>query len=679
MSTLDDSHLEEKVREFAEVQLGGPEACPELISRLSTSLSAILHSDRRREYARRDPSEENLNRVVHAEFVSDRFHATCGDILEQLGEVPDQERTILEFAVALHPRELGLPTDDEKPDDRKRKLKPIADRLGTFLRYRNSDRDEIVHRVVGVTQSSANIADEFMKSVPLTYLWTVPDGLLVSMVKCFVLDGESAKYILTHWPAAPQEGDPDPWHSPGLYERVRLLRGRIASKLFRCGVKGDSLAHAVADAWQFVHTRLRSPTSSYHFESPFEYWFLMQVRGFDPEIYKSSGRHETASRASTSAEHMNQHADPEGPNDELRRGPTVASEATSRFQEVVDGGPEPGEAALAKEKMRNVREAYRCVRTTFFAKVDPNMTDAKAVEVNESTRRIIDALYKRWLSKGEKGERPTAVKEIADEYGLSESTVNNWFSDLRRRTKVFLFARYPQRQLTNQEIIDKAEPRARGHEIASLAKTVSGDRCFAWTFAAYVALRSSVEPGIRDPWDYQRIAHEIKTCWLYDDLQHNVLAREFAPDGAFSARLRRCLSDIFDLLPNSRDQSDCPPTEGALSAAEMLERIAAYRPDERFVADCEPSVEQCLRDLLGRQEEVTPAAACKEAPVKGDKERSWIIPLFYLACVDRIRDEDIFRGVVPSPNEERTLNALTAYFRRLFPKPAAEGSARRDT
>ena len=228
--------VEARIRAYAEKRLGGPGGRPELVDKLAAALTLIVHSNPRRRYALEDPSDANLDRVVHADVATERFREACGGLVTREGVPPDQqERRILEFAVALHPRKL-LPTGADGDELRQKKLASFRDRFSAFLRHRGSSARQMVEHVTGVPGRERPAAG-LVAAVPITYLWTADDGILSVMLRNFARDGELVDYLCTHWTSAPAPGAPDPHGNRGLYDRAREVRGLLAKKAVVPGMK----------------------------------------------------------------------------------------------------------------------------------------------------------------------------------------------------------------------------------------------------------------------------------------------------------------------------------------------------------------------------------------------------------------------------------------------------------
>lgn len=616
--------VEVMMREYARKRLGGPGGRPELVDKLAAALELIVRSNPRRRYALEDPTDANLDRVVHADVAPDSFRETCGSFLTQ-GGVPSnkQERLILEYAVALHPRKL-LPTGADGDEQRQKKLDVYRDRLNAFLVHRGSSTPQMTAYIAG-TIGGGRPATGLVAAVPITYLWAADDCILTVMQRNFAEDGEFVEYLCKNWMSAPAPGDPDPYGNQALYDRARKVRALISRKAQQCGVNDLSRRRdAVDNAWTWVWKRLTDGIHGYRYEARFTHWLKHEIQAFDFGPFRGLPGEP-----------------PEGPPGETSLPPL-----------------------LTREQIRVTREAYRLVRCTFFGEAAGD-SKAAVVRANEEVRAAVDDLYKRWLALGQPGEERQAVGEVAARHGVEYHTVNNWFNELRGRIRTYMHARYSDEgPLSNEEILRRAKCRSRGAEVAAMAKASPGGKSSVWVFSAYVNLRPDVDARRRDPWSYERLMREIGTHWLADDYVREAIAEEIAGPGPLATCLRRALREIVGELCPAGDGDGQPPSETPSGCEEMLRIVADSLAEGRVVTRCEPIIRQCLAEILGTTAlwKVS-SKSCKKACHGIERgERCWVIPAWYLVLVERLNEEEIARRLALTDEEKQVVARLVDRF-----------------
>jgi len=612
------------MREYAEKRLGGPGGQPKLVEKLAAALELIVRSNPRRRYAREEPTDANLDRVVQADVAPDSFRETCAGLLTRAGVAPgEQQRLILEFAVALHPRKL-LPTAADGAEQRQRRLDNFANRLNAFLLHRGWNAQQMSGYIAG-TIGGGPPATGLVATVPITYLWTADDRILDVMLRNCALDGEFVEYFCKRWMSAPAMEDSDPYGNQALYDRARQVRGLIANKAHRCGVNDLSRRRdAVDDAWTWVWKRLTDGIHGYRYEAHFTHWLKHELRAFDFGPFR----------------------DLPGEPPEDAAGETLLP------------------PLLTRERMRVMREAYRLVRCTFFGNPTDD-TKAAIVRANERVRAVIDDLWERWLRRGESAGGNQALRDVAAAHGVRYDSVNNWHNELGGRLRAYLIARYPDDgPLNNEEILRLADCRSRGAEVAAVAKAAPGGRSSVWTFSTYVNLRSAVDARRKDPWSYERVVREICAHWLSDDYLREAIADDMAGREPLARRLRQALHDLVRTFQPPDEGDEKPPSETPSGCEELLWIVADLLDEGRVITRCEPILRQCLAEILGTTAlwNVSSKSCQKACHGMERGHRCWVIPAWYLVLIEGLDEEQIAHRLALTDEERQVVARLVDRF-----------------
>ena len=384
--------------------------------------------------------------------------------------------------------------------------------------------------------------------------------------------------------------------------------------------------------WELLCEKLNSGFPYYAFRSRFAQWWKQCVR---------NGQFDQKEKPTEKIDAIQ----------DSRKQPSKSEEPTETEC------PEP-ELELEKA-LRFVREGYRLVRSTFFERSSARSVDDKeGWEKNEQLRKVVDALWSRYLAQLLGHKSPEKITDLAKQFHLTKNTLYTLNRRLHIRLEVHTRARY--NRLSNLEILQAERPPDRERRgatktpyaeetgvlpIASLARAIPHEHTLLWVFTARVFLHPKIEPQHTDSWSFRRYVRELWS-WVNDG-QFDEIVRRGAIRGnradtlAFSAMQREPLRTLLEELRGYQ-------TERALEED--------YLPHRGFEKE-QSAAMALLRELVGDGG----LHACQEASLRrwqqllGHIGTHWVVPIWYLTFVEQVDKEALLYQLKVDTVEERAV------------------------
>ena len=313
---------------------------------------------------------------------------------------------------------------------------------------------------------------------------------------------------------------------------------------------------------------------------------------------------------------------------------------------------------LTEEELLFFREGYRLVRTTFFARDDPDRTPL--------LRRVLDALWYSHLEKKlAQDDEKIAVKKIFERFedqGIAMSTVNNlsrrgrvriWVYTLSRSmgwsNNNILEARLPtQRDASDRAVVDKTN-KAGALTVSSLARIVPKERTLLWAFTAHRYLRSKIEPQHPDPWTFEAYLQEF---WRWAAAGSLNMAAPATKDDQDRDRVNNEADSLM------RDKSSRKLLEDLL-ALEEWDQVSDYLQNQgRALAERveKSAINRCLQ-LAGRRGIENQSPKCLKQWRKMVPSH-WIVPVWYLAAMEQLDEKQTIGRLQVDPQEREAVAGL---------------------
>ncbi len=287
--------------------------------------------------------------------------------------------------------------------------------------------------------------------------------------------------------------------------------------------------------------------------------------------------------------------------------------------------------------LRCLREGYRLIRSTFFARADAAARWANPALANEGVRAVLDDLWYRRLENQigiEEELPPQMVKTIEARFQeeFSAAAINNLSRRLRCRLWAYQLARLEGWR--NSEIRSARRPSGitrRGGDfplaqetgletIASLARLVRPGQTLLWVYTAHLFLHPLVEPQRPDPWDFKRWLREL-WHWLSDPgfaaaVHHGAEQGNRADKIALEVMRRAPFRQLIEELVKTKQ-----------------EHVAAFL-DARDLRSEEAAAGQLLEEWLGAG-----LPPCDEALFRQWRRMApphWVVPAWYVIFIEQI-------------------------------------------
>jgi hypothetical protein len=273
----------------------------------------------------------------------------------------------------------------------------------------------------------------------------------------------------------------EPDHIKKVVELEQMLWRRRPDR-----VAPEDFKELIVDFWQEQNRKLLLGFQHYAFESHFVRWWQSCVNNLKNLIHRTPpGQHVALPKPSREV-HKNQ--------------PRLTAE--------------PPAIQLTPELLRNIREGWRLIRTTFVVRGGLNPT-----KDNDALREVLDELWQYHLEKNICQSAPNVtIKEIAARTSMNVNTAFTQVKRIGNRHMAYNLARL--RGMTNSEIGRRLEEAGAEVElvhrtVASLARPVDrGDSLF-WAFTAHVFFHAHIDQMHPDAWNFKRCTEEF-SHWVDD-------------------------------------------------------------------------------------------------------------------------------------------------------------------
>jgi hypothetical protein len=332
------------------------------------------------------------------------------------------------------------------------------------------------------------------------------------------------------------------------------------------------------------------------------------------------------------------------------------------------------EHELERDSLRSLREGYRFIRTTFFARPESRQGPADAWRRNEALRHVLDALWYLRLEDqlGDEDLSPLRVAEIQGRFEgeFTPALVNNLNHRLHRRLLAYRLARFnqwrnSQIRYARREMLlprragdsEKKEKRSGDNypleyplekepgvrTIASICRLTPPSGTLLWVYTAHVFLHSVVDAQHPDPWPLERYLTEL-WYWVADPLFDDAI------EAGIQAGRR---ADVLG--------------KRAMVRAPFRELIAAFRKIRNvneirsYLAGRDLSVySESGRDLL--REVLGPGlGAWSEGALRAYRRlapQHWLIPVWYVLFVEQCHPGNVPSRLLADNDEAESIVRL---------------------